>query len=429
MSVVTSSLKISDPEYFHREYKNDLPQEEPENFYLHQCKRVTLVALPFLSLYKPLSFPLAVGLGGMRTITSFTGLICAAQNGNASDCAYALLQTTIAIIALAGTLLAHPLGMLITTVHDCALDVFALGQNLLAGEYQAAFNSTGSLINNMLYLALFTHGGLEIAIASLSMQILMGLANSIGEYQKGNYLEAGGHFLMGMIRGHQLAGRIELLQFKWELEKSQKKSKALLNSGKVNSESEKNSSCDLILNKQNYESNPELVDVLSKYGKGPYPGFPVTNAAYFGDEAAVRLLIKNNFGFELGGNNTYPSALNIAINKRHDAVAKLLINAGHPLDEVGGGGGRVAPIFCAICTENTLMLRYLLEHGANSNVKCPPGYRFFIVNKMKQKQYPDTWSHQTPLACICSVDSFNDSEFEKYKKLVIDILLEHGAKI
>ncbi len=218
MSVKSNNLMISDPEYFHREYKNDFPQEDSGNYYFDQCKRITTVALPFLSLYKPLSFPLALTLGGLRSVTTLSEFLSQIQSGNLENASYAFLQTALALIALSGTILAHPLGMLVTTVHDCGMDFFALGQNLLIGDFQGALGSSANLINNTLYLALFTHGGLEIAIASLAMQTLIGLSHSASEYQKGNYLEAGGHFLMGMIRGNQLSGQIQTLQMKWEIE-------------------------------------------------------------------------------------------------------------------------------------------------------------------------------------------------------------------
>ncbi len=220
MSAVAASPQISTPVYYHREYENDLPKEEVENSILDQCKRVSLVALPFISLYKPLSLPVSLGMGGLRIVTSLSQLISELQNGDISGTLYACLQTAIAVIALAGTILAHPLGMLITTVHDCAMDCFAMAKGIYVGDFWEFAKGSGSLLNNVLYLALFAHGGLEIAIASLAMQIFMGVSHSINDLKEGNLLEAGGHFLMGIVRGNQMKGQVELLQFKWEIEAS-----------------------------------------------------------------------------------------------------------------------------------------------------------------------------------------------------------------
>jgi len=91
MSAETVSPRISTPVYYHREYENDLPKEEQENSLLDQCKRVSTVALPFISLYKPLSFPLSLTLGGVRVISTFSQLLSEIQNGNVKDALYAVL--------------------------------------------------------------------------------------------------------------------------------------------------------------------------------------------------------------------------------------------------------------------------------------------------------------------------------------------------
>lgn len=300
MSINTNNFKVSDPEYFHREYKNDLPQEESGNYYINQCKRITLVALPFLSLYKPLSFPLSLTLGGLRSFSSISQLLAELQNGGLKESSYAFLQAALSIIALSGTILAHPLGMLITTVHDCALDSFSIGQNLYVGDFQSAAGNTANLINNTLYLALFTHGGLEIAIASLGMQILLGLGHSVSEYKKGNYLEASGHMLMGMIRGNQMMRQIQVLQMKWQIEKilTQKnnnqassllRKENTIQKNKIDKPQINSSHCTL-----SGLGNHELAEILAKYGNNPL-GIPALHYAIVeGDETAVRLLL--NYG-------------------------------------------------------------------------------------------------------------------------------------
>lgn len=202
--MATSAIKFESPSFYHRQYSNDIKTDDNDNYW----KRAAIVALPFFSLYKPLSFSLSLTLGGLRSVTSIAQLL---QN---PQCA-TLLQTTIAIIALGGTLLAHPLGMLITTVHDCAMDCIHMLQYLYMGEFLGALGSYAFLMNNTLYLALFLHGGLHLAVAALAMQLFIGLSQSFSQYRQGNYLEAGGHFLMGMIRGNQLVAQVQLLQINW----------------------------------------------------------------------------------------------------------------------------------------------------------------------------------------------------------------------
>jgi hypothetical protein len=207
------SLKVFDPGYYHREYKNDIHAEPlAEQSWQAQCKRVGLVALPFLSLYKPLSFPLALVMGGLRTVTSISQLISALKEGNAQAIKYAMLQTAIAVIALTATIIAHPLGMLISTAHDLMIEVSQLASHLRSGEQRKAMENCLHIVSNALYLALFLQGGLGIALAFLAVQILLGLYHSCGEFRRGNYLEGVGHFAMAVIRGTQLSGQLKALQ-------------------------------------------------------------------------------------------------------------------------------------------------------------------------------------------------------------------------
>ncbi len=273
---IEANLKISEPEYFHREYQHDIPLKESGNYYFDQCKRITTLALPFLSLYKPFSFPLSLTLGGLRSFASLSQLL--GGNGDLKESSYAVLQTVLSILALSATILAHPLGMLVTTVHDCALNSFSIGQNLFAGDFQGAAGSTANLMNNTLYLALILHGGLEIAIASLAMQVLIGLSHSAAEYRKGNYLEAGGHLLMGMIRGNQMIGQMQVLQTKWQIDSAFKKRTEELNV-RTNQISQK-SEASLV------ENNPQKLNTTTVHALNVFDG-EFSYVGYYNDNMQI----------------------------------------------------------------------------------------------------------------------------------------------
>ena len=214
---VINKSTISDPFYYHREYSHDIPEpkkdSEPKTV-LHDIQRVGMVALPFISLYKPLSFPLSLAMGGLRVITCLSQLLATMQHGEARGIAYQALQTAIAVIALTGTIFAHPLGMLITTTHDMLIELYHLLNNLREGKYEQAVLNCANIMNNSLYLGLFLHGGLELGIASLTVQMLIGFYHSYDECKKGKSLEGVGHLLMGLIRSSQLSAQLEALQWK-----------------------------------------------------------------------------------------------------------------------------------------------------------------------------------------------------------------------
>ena len=125
---MTSNLNLKAPEYFHRNYKKDLPELEANSSFAFQAQRVVLVALPFISLYKPFGKTLAIGTSAARTLTCGVELLSAIKKGDTYNIGKSFLNTTLAISSIAGTILFHPLGMLITTGHDLTLNGYHLYQ-------------------------------------------------------------------------------------------------------------------------------------------------------------------------------------------------------------------------------------------------------------------------------------------------------------
>ncbi len=211
------------PEYYHREYSNDIPLPSKnlswsEQSNIERMQRVANVALPYLTLYAPLSYSISLGLGSLRAFSCLSHLIASIQEGNASSSAYQLLQTSIAAASLAGTIFAHPLGMLITTGQDLLVASGNLAMHLKDGEYKKATEDGLSVFNNAVYLGMCMHGGLELSITSLGIQVLTGLYHTQAEMREGRYLEAFGHAGMSGIRGKQLMQQFQIWQFHKKIE-------------------------------------------------------------------------------------------------------------------------------------------------------------------------------------------------------------------
>lgn len=216
MTAIVNPVRPFNPPYYHREYSNDIdrPHEDPSNL----CKRIALVTLPFLSLYKPLSSPIALGMGSVRIFTSGYQLISDIQSGDCKKISISLLQTITSIIALAATIFSHPIGMIVTTAQDIIFELSDLVQSLQNGNWEAALNSLMKIINNAFYLALICHGGLELSIVSFALQAIILIVSSRSEFKKGHFLEVCGNLLMAAVRIHQGYSQFKLLQRKWEIE-------------------------------------------------------------------------------------------------------------------------------------------------------------------------------------------------------------------
>lgn len=159
-------------------------------------------------------------MGGLRTYTSITQLIETTKTGDVQAISLATLQAVVAVIALAGTIFAHPLGMLISTGNDIAIEIVKLISNLRQGEYEKALTNCLCIINNATYLTLCIHGGMELAAISFAVQVLVGLYHSQAEFRQGHYIEATGHLLMSMVRGTQFREQIQGIQARNEFRKN-----------------------------------------------------------------------------------------------------------------------------------------------------------------------------------------------------------------
>jgi hypothetical protein len=274
-----ANKNLEEPLYYHREYSNDFPCADQESSVdkdqeapLYQ--RVTFAALPFIGLCKSLSMPLSLGMGSLRVISNLSTLYSLSQQGNTENLPYQLLQTAIAITALAGTILAHPIGMFITTGHDIIIEITNLAGCLQNGEYFKAAESSANILNNVLYLSMCLTGGLELSIASLAMQILIGLYHSQEEFKKGKWIEGSSHLLMAGIRSKQLHVQLQALDFQIRL-KNKLRMLSIVNVGSI--ESNQYQIIDIGINLDYTEKKGEYCLVTSINDAGQIAGYYIKN--------------------------------------------------------------------------------------------------------------------------------------------------------
>lgn len=193
-----------------RNFENDLPSSVHKlHTWTDQAKRVAKIALPYLSLYQPISRPLTLVMGSVRSLQSAQSLAVAIQSGDRWAILRAVVDLTVAIASVAGTIFAHPTGMVISTLHDLALAIAGLVQAIRKGDLEVIIQSSLQVANSALYLALMGCGGMHLLIASTAMQIAIGAFQTRHEWANGNYLEAMGQLGMVLIRGNQLIGQVK----------------------------------------------------------------------------------------------------------------------------------------------------------------------------------------------------------------------------
>lgn len=161
-------------------------------------KRVALASLPFFSLHKSCRLPISLGTGAVRVWNAESNL-----------------QRGIAVVALAGTIFQHRIGMVVTTVQDIVLEVNALRSHK---NWEDASKSLIKIFNHLVYLSLISRGGLELSIVSLMLQGVVNLLNSRDEFQKGRWIEGCSNLMMAAVRLKQTHSQVQQLKRNWEIE-------------------------------------------------------------------------------------------------------------------------------------------------------------------------------------------------------------------
>jgi len=145
-------------------------------------------------------------------------LISSIKSCDGKKIAKAFLDTALAVSSIAGTILLHPLGMLVTTGHDLSLNSYRILQAIVEGNNDKLVQETLKMANNIFYLMTMIHGSLEYQVLSFACQAILGSYYSLKEFKDGNYLEFAGHVLMTAIRVKQTTACAQTLNYKWKLE-------------------------------------------------------------------------------------------------------------------------------------------------------------------------------------------------------------------
>ncbi len=331
------NLTIREPFYYHREYEHDIKRAEESHSALDQCKRVALVALPFLSLYKPAGKPLSIVLGATRTISSISQMMEAIGSRDPNAIGRSVLEVAITSTALTCSILAHPLGMFVTTTYDIVLDITQLIHAVQKEDYKKAAEIGMQLMNNTIYLGCFFAGSLEWSIASIGCQIFLGLYNSCDEFKKRHYLEGCAHMVMAGVRGRQMYGQIQTLQYKRNIEKMIAAIK--------------------LQEKKSASNNTKTIAVATG---------AMTLAGVSGAQA------KEALGDLNSANSEEVPPLLRAIKNGDFAAVKNLVQNGADINQISNTGSsgefrKECPLTVAF--QHPQIFKYLLDKGANVNIR------------------------------------------------------------
>lgn len=204
------SHRLIEPPYYQRQFEQDLAGAS--SGWGEVAERVGLIALPFLSLHKPLGFGISVAMGGWRTVVHLYEAGSLGYAGETWDCLGKVGQLALAVAALAGTLFNFQIGLLATTLFDALVNLMHVCEHLWTGEHAAALEQLLQLASSILYLSIMLTGSLEVTLASLLLQALISGYQARTEWTKGRWPEFTAKLAMGGIRLYQGYEQLELLR-------------------------------------------------------------------------------------------------------------------------------------------------------------------------------------------------------------------------
>ncbi|HRD55736.1 MAG TPA: membrane-targeted effector domain-containing toxin [Parachlamydiaceae bacterium] len=209
--------QILEPPYFYQDYKKSLKGINQKN--LDKAKNIFLTAVPFITLHPFARLPLTFTIGISRTINSLSELKNAWNQNEKENIPIALFNTAASTASFACTIFLPSLASFITVGHDLIADSAKLVEALKNKEYKKAFIISAEITNHSLYLSLFFTSVSQIAIASLSLQIILQAIQSYRNFQDGQYLEGFGNALTASLRCYQLKIEMEVYQLQLAIDK------------------------------------------------------------------------------------------------------------------------------------------------------------------------------------------------------------------
>ncbi len=192
---------VSTPDTYHHRYDLDLPEEG--SGFLEQAKRVALVSLPFLGLYRPIGSALSLGMGGCRVASHISQAIHLQDQKEWNPLIIQIVQISLSSIALISTVFSFTLGLFITTATDIGQGVSRASSHAWQGEYRQAGEEVLQGLASASYLGFMATGALEAMLVSTLIQAAVCLYQARFEVSEGRYLEAGAKIAMAGIRLYQ----------------------------------------------------------------------------------------------------------------------------------------------------------------------------------------------------------------------------------
>ncbi|MDP1608152.1 MAG: hypothetical protein Q8L98_02425 [Chlamydiales bacterium] len=207
------------PDTIHRRYDLDIPKEEDTSFaWVNQAKRIAIVALPFISLYRPAGTILSLGMGGARAFSHIHNALSFEEAKNWKAASFEMFQTALVVFTIASSIFHFTIGTALSTSVDIFQGMVNLS-SLLSNEALSTKEKMIKVSEEMLqiltsaaYLSFMISGSLEMMLAFALLQATVSFFQASEDIRQERYLEAAAKFGMGCIRFTQAKKQAQQIQ-------------------------------------------------------------------------------------------------------------------------------------------------------------------------------------------------------------------------
>jgi len=205
-----------EPQSYYRRFENDFPaassEQTPPTSWAEVGKRCALLALPFVSLYRPFGTGISLSMGAVRSLTSALAAWGAGQKGALRECATSLVQMALATLSVVATVFSFTAGLFLITGVDTLTSGAAVVQHLAAGNWHEAFEELLQTGVGVFYCAGMFAGHLEIVLLTSLLQGALSLFQARKELAAGRFPEAIAKVVMSGLRLHQAKNTFHSIQ-------------------------------------------------------------------------------------------------------------------------------------------------------------------------------------------------------------------------
>ncbi len=198
------------PDIYHRRYDLDLAKLSEEG------KRVALIALPFIGMYRPAGFFLSLGMGSCRILSHLNQAISHEKKGEWKDCFPELGKALFALMSTSASLFHFTTGLFVTTGLDLIQTLPRVKELVHKKDFSEALEQSLQAVASSCYLIFITTGALEALLVFSLVQAVISFYQAYKDLKANQsekkYLEAISKCLLALIQLYQADGYRKSIQ-------------------------------------------------------------------------------------------------------------------------------------------------------------------------------------------------------------------------